>query len=107
MARGGMSNWPSSQMHPYDLIVDTGKHRYRVQVKGSEIKRDKVSFQFRMKSGRGSRRQYSKADTDFVVLYLFHHDIWYVFPVDEVRTGVTVQPGSPKCKYKKYADAWA
>jgi hypothetical protein len=106
MTHGSMVSWPSSQMHPYDLIVDTRKNIYRVQVKGTENKTDKVRFNFRMKSGRGIRRQYLKSDTDFIVLYLFHYDTWYVFPVEDVRTFVTIHPGDPKCKYAKYANAW-
>jgi hypothetical protein len=105
LARGSLANWPSSQMHPYDLLVDTGKHCYRVQVKSSEKKSDKIAFQFRMISGRG-RRRYTKNDADFIVLYLIHFETYYIFPVEAVGTGVTVSPANSKCKYAKYANAW-
>lgn len=106
LLRGQMISWPSSQMHPYDVILDSGKARHRIQVKGTEKKSNKVAFQFRMISGRGTRRRYTKSDTDFIVLHLLHYDLWYIFPVEEVRTGVTICPTNPSCRYAKYAGAW-
>lgn len=106
LERGVMTNWPSSQQHPYDMIADTGDSQWKIQVKGTRALGRSVDFKFRMRSGKGHRRKYTRKEIDFLVLYVFNYDAWYIFPVEEVGIGVTVKPGQPGCKYQKYLEAW-
>lgn len=103
--RGIIPCWPSSQMVPYDLIADTGKHKHKLQVKGTREKTNKVRFQFRMKSSK-LRRRYTKKDTDFIVLYVFSSWTWYVIPVAAAKLQMTFKPFDAKCKNSKYKEAW-
>lgn len=98
--------WPSTEMFPYDVVADTGEQRHRVQVKASKKKASSVTFDLRMKAGK-RRRKYTKRDTDFIALYVFEYDAWYILPVEDINsTEITVNPGIPGCKWTKYLGAW-
>lgn len=103
--RGMVPCWPSTDSQPYDLVVDVGSERYRVQVKGTTKRGSSVHVPLIMRQGKKTRR-YTKKDVDLVVLYLFEYDTWYIFPVSVVRSSVTIRPGSPRCRWKRYAAAW-
>lgn len=103
--RGITPCWPSSEGQPYDMIVDTGSNRFKVQVKGSVKTGPSIDFQFMMKQGKKKRR-YMKSEVDFIVLHIFEYGSWYIFPIDDVETAVRIKPGNPNCKYRIYLEAW-
>lgn len=103
--RGLTPCWPSTETMPYDMIVDTGHDRHRVQVKGTVRSGDIIDVQF-MKEAGSKKRRYNKQEIDFIVLYTFEHQTWYIFPVDDVETGVRLKPNNPNCKYRIYKNAW-
>ncbi len=105
LARNLLPCWPSSNMYPYDMILDTGWKRHRIQVKSSSKKTARIKVEFRMINGR-STRKYTPEDVDFIVLYLSHYDIWYLLPISEARVTLTVHPEDSSCKNHKYIDAW-
>ncbi len=104
--RGMVPCWPSTDAQPYDIVVDTGKVRYRVQVKGTTKVGTSVHVPLVMRQGKKTRK-YTKKDIDFVALYLFEYEAWYVFPVAVVRSSVTVKPGSSRCRWRPYLNAWS
>lgn len=105
LGRGLVPNWPSTEGKPYDMILDTGPSAYKVQVKGSV--REGTKFQVMFLSRTGSKkRRYTKSEVDFIALYLFKYAAWYIFPIDDVETGVTIKPTDPFCKQNIYKDAW-
>lgn len=106
MSRGFMTNWPSSQQHPYDLIADNGTECHRIQVKGTKKRGDHIDFQFMRHAGHRQKKRYGSEDADFVILHLFEYDAWYVFPIEMCKTGVRIKPGSAICKHNKYLEAW-
>lgn len=105
LARSITPCWPSTETKPYDMIADTGASRHRVQVKGTTRTGSVIDVQFMARIGKKKRR-YTKQEIDFIVLYIFEFDTWYIFPIDDVETGVRIRPGDPRCKYRIYQEAW-
>lgn len=99
--------WPSTEMSPYDMIADTGKARYRIQVKGTRAEGAKIAMDLRRPpSTRKKNGKYKKSDTDFIIAHVVEFKAWYIFPVEEVNSTLTLQPGNGDCKYAKYLAAW-
>lgn len=110
LARGYVPAWPSVETQPYDMVVDTGKNLWKVQVKGSNKTTYKtkgfIDFHFRKRVGKRTRT-YNKKDIDFIVFHIHGTQHWYLFPVEEVLVWVRLHPNDDECKYNKYLDAWA
>lgn len=105
LARGLIPSWPSTQTQPYDMIVDTFKGPKRVQVKSSVQKGTPVKVGFKMEES-GRYRAYTQDDCDFIILYLFEHDVWYVFPIGITKRSLTLKPGAERCNWAPYLNAW-
>ncbi len=105
LARGLIPSWPSTDSTAYDMVVDTGKQLYRVQVKGTEKSSYTIDYQFTMKANGGTRR-YNKRDVDFIVLFVFKQNVWYIFPISDAGAGKRLRPDDPWCKYIKFKNAW-
>lgn len=103
--RGFVPLWPSNDSMPYDMVVDTGEKRLRIQVKGTEKDTSTIVFACHMRD-KNTVRAYNKADVDFVVLYVFSKNVWYIFPIANVKGNISVTPEDPWCKNLKYKNAW-
>ncbi len=103
--RGYVPNWPSTETMPYDMIIDTGPARLRVQVKGTDLYTETINFRLKMRD-KSRVRSYSAKDVDFVVLYLFRASTWYILPIDKVKTGIQVSPANLWCKSREFKNAW-
>jgi hypothetical protein len=97
---------PWGDSDPYDFIVQSGSHCWRVQVK-SAYARYHGGYQTSMIGGT-RRRAYTAADIDFLVAYAVPEDVWYVVPVEVFkRVGqIRFYPGSKKSRYEIYREAW-
>ncbi len=103
--KGMLPCWPSSDGCAYDMVIDTGKHLYRVQVKGTKKTASTINFVFKMRT-RAKVRPYTKKDVDFVVLFVFAVEAFYIIPIADVRLTFNVKPNDPYCKNLKYRNAW-
>jgi PD-(D/E)XK endonuclease len=91
----------------YDVVVRVGRVFWRVQVKSVLVPLpSRVSY--RVKTTGRDHLKYSSDEIDFLAAYIFAKDTWYVFPaaVVEDRESLCVRPGSPKCRFEQYREAW-
>lgn len=70
---------------PYDLVVDNNGKFIRIQVKGSHQKTGNVkAYQTRCKiSGNWDNRYYSVNDFDFLVVFQFYRNCFYIVPIKD------------------------
>lgn len=84
------------------MVIDQNGKAVRIQVKGTERTGKSINMSIKTQRGR-----YKKSDADVIAIYLFSVGAWYFIPVEELRTiGITIKPDSPKCKWKRYKEAW-
>ncbi len=105
--RGIMPSWPSSQLIPYDLVAELPNRLVRIQVKGTRRIGKSIEVDVRKYSTSKTRSRYTKHDTDFIVVYIFETNDWYLLPIKNFNsTTLTLKPGDPRCKWLKYKNAW-
>jgi len=101
---------PWQEAERYDVVVRVGSIFWRIQVKSvlAPIRPSSNSYRVNTISGSTKRRHYSTMDADFLVAYIFATDVWYVLPITaiEARKSVCVRPGSQKCRFLQYREAW-
>ena len=104
---------PFGDNERYDCVVDAGGHLWRVQVKLSTAKHHR-GFAVRA-SWRNSHRgmPYTRAQIDFMVVFLVRWSIWYVIPVRALRGRLTIhlypfgtRKGGKGFLMEKYREAW-
>jgi hypothetical protein len=107
MGFGVSRPWGDSE--PYDLIVDSGKKLWRVQVKSASHVNKWGGYMVRA-TGNDTRKKYSLEEIDVLVAYIVPEDLWYVIPVTLFRTikGVKLYPAPRRrrSKYEVYREAW-
>jgi hypothetical protein len=101
---------PYGHVHRYDVVVDSGRNLWRVQVKTTE----------HMLNGlylvgihhRASRRAqaYTESEIDFVAVYILPEQTWYILPVREVteHRSLLFRPKgyARRDPYAHYREAW-
>jgi hypothetical protein len=89
----------------YDVVVRFDKTFWRVQIK-SVLGKSPLRSYFRIATRSTDGRTYGRDDIDFLVVYIFAEDLWYVFPVHvvEQKKSVCLTPGSKKSRYEQYRD---
>ena len=103
---------PWAEGERYDAIVRVQNRLWRVQVKSVLHKVTSRAYYRALTSGRkgssGRRTAYSANEIDFLVVYIFAEDTWYVFPVDFIqgRQFVWVNPACKSSKFEPYREAW-
>jgi PD-(D/E)XK endonuclease len=90
----------------YDLIVDSGKRLWRVQVKSTGcLRRKRFSI-----NARGHTDRYTAEEIDFLAGYIVPLDLWYVVPVKAFapKTSLKFYPErkNSRGRYEKYREAW-
>lgn len=96
----------------YDVIVDNGLDRYRVQVKSSDKKFEakygmKWEVSCRVRDGNGGFRSYNSDDCDFIAIHLKSIDTWYILrPKDSDKTTITFYPELDDCHMAVFKEAW-
>ncbi len=100
---------PWGDSDPYDLIVDSGRSLWRVQVK-SAYRCDKYGGYTFHAHGNEYRRAYSWKDIDVLVAYIVPEDLWYVVPVGVFGRikGMKLFPVSKRrrSKFEVYREGW-
>jgi hypothetical protein len=90
----------------YDLIVDSGRHLWRVQVKSTRYVGER---RFSI-TARGCTDAYTEHEIDFLAVYIVPLDFWYVIPVKAFapRKCLRFYPGEEASlgQYEKYREAW-
>jgi PD-(D/E)XK endonuclease len=103
---------PWGESDRYDIIVRVAKVFWRIQVKScSRTNTSRKSYRIKT-SGGGfkacKKTPYTAEEIDFLVGYIFPKDAWYVFPVSVIagRGSISIAPGSQKCRWLRYREAW-
>jgi hypothetical protein len=90
----------------YDLIVDSGRRLWRVQVKSTRYMGER---RFSI-TARGCTAAYTEDEIDFLAVYIVPLDIWYVIPVKAFapRKCLRFYPEDEGSlgRYEKYREAW-
>lgn len=98
--------WPSCESQPFDLICASDSKTCRIQVKGSVMKGKSIPVRLKLQDG-GKIRRYTSKDVDYIAVYLYEYDEWYILPIEEIhKTSVSLRPGSEKCRWAAYRNAW-
>jgi hypothetical protein len=100
---------PWGDSDPYDLIVDSGRRLWRVQVKSAYRAGEYGGYTFHA-HGNENKKVYSLKDIDVLVAYIVPEDLWYVVPVSVFRRikGMKLFPGSRRrrSKFEAFREAW-
>ena len=105
---------PYGENQRYDVIVDGGVRRCRIQVKTSSVTCDNGFFVRTHRRTRNKCIPYTPAEIDFIAAVV-HEDIWYILPIKALagRLSLHVYPfGSRKTRtvgehFEKYREAWS
>jgi hypothetical protein len=106
--------WGDSER--YDLIVDSGAHRWRVQIKSTARSQGQgyVVHVCAVRHARGRGRSgfvpYTAKEIDILAAYIVPRDAWYVFPIQVLgrRTVVWLcpDPDHRPTFSTRYREAW-
>jgi PD-(D/E)XK endonuclease len=90
----------------YDLVVDSGRRLWRVQVKSTRYVAER---RFSI-TARGCTDAYTEEEIDFLAVYIVPLDFWYVIPVKAFapRKCLRFYPEDEGSlgQYEKYREAW-
>jgi hypothetical protein len=95
---------------PYDFIVHSGPHFWKVQVKSSSALQDGTYMVNAIHSTNGRLTPYTPDEIDFLVAHIVPEDAWFVIPVQAFtpHKSIYVYPREQARigPYEKYRDAW-
>jgi len=104
---------PYGEIEPYDFILDSGRHLWRVQVKSTAtpVKR---RHRYYVQPGHGNgvygRKTYTSDEIDFLVAYVVPREAWYVIPVCALTSAINIYlyPDTPhsRGRFERFRDAW-
>ncbi|MGH9511252.1 MAG: group I intron-associated PD-(D/E)XK endonuclease [Terriglobales bacterium] len=85
---------PWGESERYDVILDSGKRLWRIQVRSTACK---VRGRYRVTTTVTGQVILSAADIDVLVAYIVPLDIWYLVPVGAIcsRTDLRFYPHGP------------
>jgi PD-(D/E)XK endonuclease len=100
---------PWGDSDPYDLIVDSGRRLWRVQVKSAYRAGEYGGYTFHA-HGNENKKVYSLKEIDVLVAYVVPEDLWYVVPVSVFRKikSMKLFPVSRRrrSKFEVYREDW-
>jgi PD-(D/E)XK endonuclease len=106
MGVGVATPWGDSER--YDFILDVRGKMWRVQVKSAHREGAHGGYSFHAHGH--SQRSYGVHEIDLLVAYVVPEDVWYVFPVRDLRRmrSMKLFPSSrwKRSKFEKYREAW-
>lgn len=104
---------PYGELEPYDFILDSGSHLWRVQVKSTcspAHRRNRYYVQPSHCNGISGRQTYTPDEIDFLIAYVMPRDAWYVIPVAALAAHINLYfyPDTPNSRayFERYRDAW-
>jgi len=93
----------------YDVVVETGGHFVRVQVKSTANRQPNGGYVCGVHPSPGSGL-YKRGDFDFLAAYVIPEDVWYIIPARRIvrpkRTSITLFAASPTNDWTPYREAW-
>lgn len=95
----------SDKLH-YDLLVSYEGVYSRVQIKHVKRATRNGAYRARASKSNGKVRTYSKKDCDFIAILLEADKVWYIIPVEDACTEMSLNPESGTGKYETYFEAW-
>ena len=87
----------------YDFVVETGGRFLRVQVKSTSHRRG--NNYICSIDGRG-KNPYTAADIDFFAIYVIPIDSWYIIPIAESASAISLSPHNSLSRHAVYREAW-
>jgi hypothetical protein len=94
----------------YDMVVDTGRKLFRVQVKSAHRVSASKGGGYHVRACGHNRRPYKASEIDLLVAYVLPLDAWYLFPprafVKMKSMRLFPIPGKKKSKFEDYREAW-
>jgi hypothetical protein len=99
---------PHGDNERYDFVVDSGERLWRVQVKSTCCAFGRGGYQAQ---SCGGNNLYKAKEIDFLVAYIVPRDIWYVIPVNRIRSlhSLTLYPSGCRKgagRFECYREAW-
>ena len=99
---------PHGDNERYDFVVDSGKRLWRVQVKSTCCAFGKGGY---YAQSCGGNHLYQAKEIDFLAAYIVPRDIWYVIPVNRIRSlhSLTLYPSGCRKgggRFECYREAW-
>jgi hypothetical protein len=93
----------------YDVVVETGGHFVRVQVKSTANLQPSGGYVCGVHPSPGSVL-YKRGDFDFLAAYVIPKDVWFIIParviVDRKKTSITLYAGVSNSDWAPYKEAW-
>jgi hypothetical protein len=93
----------------YDVVVETGGHFVRVQVKSTANRQPNGGYVCGVHPSPGSAL-YRRGDFDFLAAYIIPLDVWYIIPVRLIvrpkRNSITLVVGGLTNGWTPYLEAW-
>jgi hypothetical protein len=81
----------------YDVVVESGGHFVRVQVKSTAYRQPNGGYVYGFHPSPNSEL-YKRGGVDFLAAYLNPEDVWYLIPARVVvrrkKTSITIRPSS-------------
>ena len=104
---------PFGDNAPYDFVVDVDGKLVKVQVKSTTIFSE--CRKYRITCGHGSttnnkKEPYSKKEVDFIAVYVFDYDAWYLIPIKKIKSvsvGLFPHIEGSKGQYEAYKGNWS
>ncbi len=94
----------------YDMVIDTGRRLFRVQVKSAHKVSANKGGGYHLRACAHNRRPYTAKDIDLLVGYVLPLDAWYLFPprafVRMKSMRLFPVPGKKKSKFEDYREMW-
>jgi hypothetical protein len=94
----------------YDMVIDTGKRLFRVQVKSAHKVSANKGGGYHLRACSHNRQPYTAKQIDLLVAYVLPLDAWYLFPprafVRMKSMRLFPVPGRKKSKFEEYREAW-
>jgi hypothetical protein len=93
----------------YDVVVETGGHFVRVQVKSTANRQPNGGYVCGVHPSPNSEL-YKRGDFDFLAAYLIFEDVWFIIPggviVRPKRNSITLYADGPDNRWTDYKEAW-
>src|SRR5579863_4920277 len=93
----------------YDVVVETGGHFVRVQVKSTANRQPNGGYVCGVHPSAGSGL-YKQGDFDFLAAYIIPEDVWYIIPGGRIvrpkRTSITLFVTNLTNDWTPYREAW-
>ena len=94
----------------YDMVIDTGRRLFRVQVKSAHKVSANKGGGYHLRACAHNRKAYTTKDIDLLVGYVLPLDAWYLFPprafVKMKSMRLFPVPGKKKSKFEDYREKW-